>query len=152
MLSSSLVPMDGKEIVPFSFDLNKKPNALALSIVPPEITPIRSSQSYYAQAVRQPVIAPPPPRLCLEGKPLQQEPHQDVQKLIKMMKEMNLLPSKGHEVLTGVKTNKFGDVTCAKYKSVTPRTIIDGVRAMPEQIKVVPPKKRKASSPVSGLK
>ena len=60
-----------------------------------------------------------------------------------MMKEMNLLPSKGHEVLTGVKTNKFGDVTCAKYKSVTPRTIIDGVRAMPEQIKVVPPKKRK---------
>ena len=35
-------------------------------------------------------------------------------------------------------------ITCAKYKSVMPRTTIDGVRAMPEQIKGVPPKKRKA--------
>ena len=66
-----------------------------------------------------------------------------------MTKEINLLPPRVNEVLTGVKTNKFGDVTCAKYKSVTPRTTIDGVRAMPDQIKVVPPKekKRKASSP-----
>ena len=65
------------------------------------------------------------------------------------MKEINLLPSKGHKVLTKVKTNKFGDVTCAKYMSVTPRTIIDGVRAIPDQIKLVPPKekKRKAPSP-----
>ena len=33
--------------------------------------------------------------------------------------------------------------------SVTPRTIIDGVRAIPDQIKLVPPKekKRKAPSP-----
>jgi len=52
-------------------------------------------------------------------------------------------------VLTGVKTNKFGDVTCTKYMSVTPRTIIDGVHAMPDQIKVVPSmeKKRRAPSP-----
>ena len=63
------------------------------------------------------------------------------------MKEINLLPPKGHEVLIGVKTNKFGDITCAKYKSVTPRTIIDGVRAMPDQIKVVPLKEKKAPSP-----
>ena len=65
------------------------------------------------------------------------------------MKVINLLPPKGHEVLTGVKTNKFRDITCAKYKSVTPRTIIDGVRAMPNQIKAVLPKekKRKAPSP-----
>ena len=65
------------------------------------------------------------------------------------MKEINLLPPKGHEVLTGVKTNKFGDVTCTKYKSVTPHLSIDGVRTMPDQIKVVPPKekKRKAPSP-----
>ena len=60
------------------------------------------------------------------------------------MKEINLLPPKGHEVLTGVKTNKFGDVTCVKYKSATPRLSIDGVRTAPEKIKVVPPKKRKA--------
>ena len=63
------------------------------------------------------------------------------------MKEINLLPPKGHEVLTGVKTNKFEDVTCAKYKSVTPCTTIDGVRAMSEQIKVVPPKEKKRRTP-----
>ena len=95
------------------------------------------------------MIAPPSPCLLLEGKPHQQEPRLDVQKLIKGTKEINLLPPKGYEVLTGVKTDKFGDVTCAKYKLVTPRTIIDGVRAMPDQIKVVPPneKKRKVPSP-----
>ena len=63
------------------------------------------------------------------------------------MKEINHLPLKGHEVLTGVKTNKFGDVTCVKYKLVNPRTTIDGVRAMPDQIKVVPPKERKRKAP-----
>ena len=64
------------------------------------------------------------------------------------MKEINYLSLKDHEVLTGLKTNKFGDVTCAKYKSITPRTTIDGVRAMPEQIKVVPPKRKVASPPI----
>ena len=39
--------MDNKQIVPYCFDLNKKPDTLALSVVPPEITPIRSSQSYF---------------------------------------------------------------------------------------------------------
>ena len=53
----------------------------------------------------------------------------------------------GHEVLTGVKTNMFGDVACAKYKSVNPRTTIDGVWAMLDQIKVVPPKERKRKAP-----
>ena len=69
--------------------------------------------------------------------------------MIKVTKEINLLPPKGHNVLTIVKTNKFGDVTCAKYKSVTPCNIINGVCAMSNQIKVVPPKekKRKAPSP-----
>ena len=63
------------------------------------------------------------------------------------MKEINLLPPTGNEGLTGVKTNKFRDVTCAKYKLVTPRTIIDGVQAIPEQIKVVPPKEKKKRAP-----
>ena len=66
-----------------------------------------------------------------------------------MTKEINLLPTKGHEVLIGVKTNKFGDVTCVKYKSVTPRTIIDGVWAIPEQIKIVPPKEKKSRVPLA---
>ena len=64
------------------------------------------------------------------------------------MKEINRLPLKDHEVLTGLKTNKFGDVTCAKYKSITPCTTIDGVRAMPKQIKVVPPKRKATSPPI----
>ena len=54
-------------------------------------------------------------------------------------------------MLTGVKTNKFGDVTCAKYKSVTPRTTIDGVCAMPDQIKVVPSKEKKRKAPSSPI-
>ena len=64
------------------------------------------------------------------------------------MKEINRFSPKDHEVLTGLKTNKFGDVTCAKYKSVTPRTTIDGVQAMPEQIKVVPPNRKATSPPI----
>jgi len=93
------------------------------------------------------VIAPPPPRLLLEGNPRQQEPQLDVSKLIKVTKEINLLPPKGHEVLIGVKTNKFRDVTCVKHKSITPHTTIDGVQAMSEQIKVVPPKEKKRRVP-----
>ena len=119
---------------------------LALTVVPPEVTPICSNQSYYTQAVRHPLIAPPP-LLRIEGKPLQQEPKLDAQKLFKVTKEINHLPPKDHEVLTRLKTNKFGDITCAKYQSVTPRTIVDGVRALPDQIKVVPLKERKRKAP-----
>jgi len=50
-------------------------------------------------------------------------------------------------MLARVKANKFGDVTCAKYKSVTPHTTIDGVWAMPNQIKVVPLKEKKRKTP-----
>jgi hypothetical protein len=140
--------MAGKEFIPYEADLSKKPDELTLTTIPLEVTPICSNQSYYAQAVHRPLIALPPPLLRLEGTPLQQEPKLDTQKLFKIMKEINHLPLKDHEVLTGLKTNKFGDVTCAKYRSVTPRTIVDGVRAMPEQIKVVPPRKWKASPPI----
>ena len=141
--------MANKEIVPYGFDPSKKPDALALTVIPLEVTPIRSSQSYFTQAIRRSVLVLPPPCPLLEDKPHQQEPRLDLQKLIKVTKEINLLPSKGHEVLTRVKTNKFGDVTCTKYKLITPRTTIDGVHAMLDQIKVVPPKgkKRKAPSP-----
>ena len=119
--------MADKQIISYGVDLNKKPGVLALTVVPPEVTPICSNQSYYAQAIRRPLITLPPPLLRLEGKPLEQEPKLDAQKLFKVTKEINRLPSKDHEVLIGLKTNKFGDVTCAKYKSVTPRTAIDGV-------------------------
>ena len=141
--------MANKEIILYGFDLGKKPDVLALTIISLEVTPIFSSQSYFAHAIHRLILVPSPPRPLLKDKPCHQEPRLDVQKLIKVMKETNLLPPKGHEVLTRVKANKFGDVTCAKYKSVTPRTIIDGVHAMSDQIKVVPlkEKKRKAPSP-----
>ena len=131
--------MADKQIIPYGADLNKKPDALVLTTIPPKVTPICSNQSYYAQAILRPLIALPPPLLRLEGKPLQQEPKLDSQKLFKAMKEINRLLPKDHEVLTRLKTNKFRVLTCAKYKSVTPRTTIDGVWAMPDQIKVVPP-------------
>jgi hypothetical protein len=142
-LSSSLVPMANKEIVPYGFDLSKKPIALALTVIPLEVTPIRSSQSYFAQAIHRPVLTLLPPCPLLKDKPRQQEPKLDVQKLFNVMKEINILPLKGHKVLTRVKTNKFGDVTCAKYKSVTPCTTIDGVQAMLDYIKVVPQRRGK---------
>jgi hypothetical protein len=50
-LSSSLVPMANKKIIPYGADLNKKPDALELTVIPLEITPIHSSKSYFAQAI-----------------------------------------------------------------------------------------------------
>ena len=77
-----------------------------------------------------------PLSLLLKDKPRQP----DVLPTIKVPKEINLLPPRANEMLTGVKTNKFRDVTCAKYKLVMPCLSIDGVRAAPEQVNVVPPK------------
>ena len=50
-----------------------------------------------------------------------------------------------------MKTNKFGEVTCTKYKSITPCLTIDGVRAALEQVKVVLPKEKKKRAPPSTL-
>ena len=41
------------------------------------------------------------------------------------------------------------DVTCVKYKSVTPRVTIDSVCAAPEQVRVVPPKEKKRAPPAA---
>ena len=70
--------MANKEIVPYGFDPSKKPNALVLTIVPPEVTPIRSSQSYFTQAIHHLSLVQSPPRPLLEDKPRQQEPHLDI--------------------------------------------------------------------------
>jgi len=69
--------------------------------------------------------------------------------MIKVPKEINLLSPISNETLTKVKTNKFGDVTCVKYKSVTSRVAIDCVHAAPEQVKIVPPKEKKKRVPPS---
>jgi hypothetical protein len=70
--------MANKEIVPYGFDLSKKPDALALTVVPPEVTPICSSQSYFTQAIHCPVLVLPTPHPLLEDKPRQQEPRLDI--------------------------------------------------------------------------
>ena len=49
--------MADREIIPYGADLSKKLDALVLIVVPLEVTPICSNQSYYTQAVRHPLIA-----------------------------------------------------------------------------------------------
>ena len=133
--------MAGREIVPYGVD-----EPIPLSIIPPrEVAPIPSNQSYFTQAIRHPVI-PLPPRLLLQDMPRQSKAPK-----IKVLKEINLLPPRANETLTGVKTNKFGDVTFAKYKAIMPRLTIDGVRATPKQVKVVLPKEKKKRAPSSTL-
>jgi len=66
--------MANKEIVPYGFDPSKKPDALALTVIPLEVTPIRSSQSYFTQAIHHLSLVQSPPRPLLEDKPRQQEP------------------------------------------------------------------------------
>ena len=57
-----------------------------------------------------------------------------------MPKEINILPPRANETLMELRTNKLGDVTYAKYKSVMQHVTIDGVRAGLEKVKVMPPK------------
>jgi hypothetical protein len=85
----------------------------------------------------------PPSRLLLQDKPHQP----DAPKSIKVPKEINLLPPRANKTLTGVKTNKFGDVTCAKYKSVMPHSTINGIHVAPQQVKIVSPKEKKKKVP-----
>jgi hypothetical protein len=113
-----------------------------LAVVPPkEVGPVRHHQSYYTQATSTLHLSPPPSCLSIEG-----PRHQQEMPKFRISKEFNLLPPKPNEVLTGLKTNKFGDVTCMKYRSTTPHTSFEGVRAMTEQIQVKPPRTRSPSS------
>ena len=43
-------------------------------------------------------------------------------------------------MLSSVKTNKFGEVSCAKYTTAMPQVVVDGVRAAPGQTRIIPPK------------
>jgi hypothetical protein len=49
-----------------------------------------------------------------------------------------LLPAANNEKLVKVTTNRFGDVTCAKY--ATSRVFLDGICAPPGQVKYVAPR------------
>jgi hypothetical protein len=114
----------------------------ALAIMSPkEVMLVRHQQSYYAHTTPTLRLSPPPSRLSIEGPRHQQE----IPKF-RVSKELDLLPPKPNEVLTGLKMNKFRDVTCMKYRSTTPCMSFEGVQAMPEQIQVKPPRTRSPSS------
>jgi hypothetical protein len=102
---------------------------------PKEIMPAPKLHTFYAYTIPCLTLTLPPPYFTVKGKP--SEP-----KVLtfRVPKEINLLPPRPDEMLTGLKTNKFGNVTCMKYKKTTPHVTLDGVWAMPEQIKVVRPK------------
>jgi hypothetical protein len=110
-------------------------------VAPKEVGPVRHHQSYYTQATSMLRLSLPPSHLSIEG-----PRHQQEMPKFHVSKEFNLLPPKPNEVLTGLKMNMFGDVTCMKYRSTTPRTSFEGVRAMPEQIQVKPPRTRSPTS------
>jgi hypothetical protein len=126
-------------MVPYGIDLNSIPkedsdskalnpvsNALPLTAIPPK--PRSYGQSYFAQLV---LTAPPQP-LLLEDAP----PKGPV---VKLPAGTKLLPLKHNETLVDVKTNKSGEIVCAKY-STGDRTYFEGVRAHPSKVKFLPPK------------
>ena len=49
------------------------------------------------------------------------------------------MPPKCNKKLLGVKTNKKGEVVCAKY-TTSERTYFEGVHAQPSKVKFIPPK------------
>jgi hypothetical protein len=58
--------------------------------------------------------------------------------VVKLPTRTKLLPPKHNETLVGVKTNKKGEIVCAKYNT-RERTYVEGVRAHPSKVKFLPP-------------
>lgn len=135
----------------YHIDLNEQPeDVLPLAVIPPkelavvppkEVVPsrprvelINQEQAFYAQAFRRPSIAPPPPCLLLGDKPC----HQELPK-ISLPQGTKLLPPVPRETLTKLTTNKFGEVTSAKYTTGAPHLTLNGVRATAGKVKFIPP-------------
>jgi septal ring factor EnvC (AmiA/AmiB activator) len=59
--------------------------------------------------------------------------------VVKLPVGTKLLPPKHNETLVGVKTNKNGDIICAKYNT-RDRTYFEGVCTHPSKVKFLPPK------------
>jgi hypothetical protein len=82
-------------------------------------------QAYFAQA-RQPALPSPPTKMLLKGLK------------VAVPQGTKLLLVADNEKLIKVTTNRFGDVTCAKY--ATSRVSLDGICAPPGQVKYVAPR------------
>jgi hypothetical protein len=131
--------MAEKEIIVYRSDLKQiqsKEEALAvvpvldpkpLTVIPSKqlatVSPRRHyEQAYFAQA-RQPALPSPPTKLLLKGPK------------VTVPQDTKLLPAADNEKLVKVTTNRFRDVTCAKY--TTSRVSLDGICAPPGQVKYV---------------
>jgi hypothetical protein len=128
-----------KRITPYRLDLNsileEDPDCKALIpvsdaqplvAIPPR--PNSYSKSYFAQ----PILTAPPQPLLLEDKSLKWP-------IVKLSAGTKLLLPKYNKTLVGVKTNKSGEIICAKY-SIGERTYLKGVRTHPSKVKFLPPK------------
>jgi hypothetical protein len=134
-----------KRIIPYGLDLKSIPkedpdckalipvsDATPLVAIPPR--PHSYNESYFAQ----PVLAAPPQPLLLEDKPLKGP--------VKLPTGTKLLLPKYNETLVGVKTNKSGEIICAKYRTGE-RTYLEGVRAHPSKVQFLPPKEAPKHAP-----
>jgi hypothetical protein len=144
MVKSELENLD-RRMIHYGIDLNTIPKeeleskAIILSNEPTPIvtippSPHAHSHSYFAQ----PMLTAPPQPLLLDGA-LPKGP------VVKIPEGTKLLPPKHNEVLMGVKTNKEGEIVCAKY-STRDRTYFEVVRAHPSKVKFVPPKEAPKSA------
>jgi hypothetical protein len=134
--------MAEKEIVIYRSDLKQiqsKEEALAivlvldpkpLAVIPPKqlvtVPPCRHYEQAYFAPARQPALQSPPTKLLLRGPK------------VAVPQGTKLLPTADNEKLVKVTTNRFGDVTCAKY--ATSRVSLDRIHAPPSQVKYVPPR------------
>jgi hypothetical protein len=106
--------------------LDPKPLAVILPKQLVIVLPHRHyKQAYFAQA-RQPTLPSPPIKLLLKGLK------------VAVPQGTKLLPTADNEKLIKVTTNRFGDVTCAKY--ATSRVSLSGICAPPGQVKYVAPR------------
>jgi hypothetical protein len=133
--------MADKQIIPFGMDLNQPPPVddsqaivpiLEPTIIPPTPRQWSYGQSYFAQ-VHQPKLPPPLKCLFLKDASLKGP-------IVRLPQYVKLLHPKGNKTLIGVKLDKLGQIICAKYTTSTPRPTIDGVRAHPTKVKLIPPK------------
>jgi len=134
-----------RRMIPFGIDLNTIPReeSVCKAIIPIDepvplptipLQPCCYGCSYFAHPVRT-------KPLLLEGAPLKGP-------IIALPAGTNILPPKRNEKLLGVRTNKKGEVACAKY-STGDRTYFEGVRAHPMKVKFNPPKETPKSTMAS---
>jgi hypothetical protein len=122
-------------MIPYGVDFDKIPKEEPMSKAIITANTSRTIQptkphSYECSYFAQPIQSLPQP-LLIKDAPTKGP-------FVKVPAGTKILSPKSNEVLMGVKTNKSGEVICAKY-SKKKRTTIEGVRASSSKIKIIPP-------------